>query len=128
MSTLFRTFAYTRVSTIDQIPENQIREIETAGFAIESHRVIAKTVSGWRAIAQRKGVRQAARQDGKGRCAGYYQDRPGIMAMNVIINAVAQSERNRLVGEKIESGKTVSAIARQSNTNRQIIMSVRRHA
>ena len=50
------------------------------------------------------------------------------MAMNVIINAVAQSERNRLVGEKIESGKTVSAIARQSNTNRQIIMSVRRHA
>lgn len=61
MSTLFRTFAYTRVSTIDQIPENQIRGIETAGFAIESHRVIAKTVSGWRAIAQRKGVLQAAR-------------------------------------------------------------------
>lgn len=50
------------------------------------------------------------------------------MAMNVIINAVAQSERDRLVDEKIESGKTVSAIARQSNTNRQIIMSVRRHA
>jgi len=48
---LFRTIAYARVSTIDQIPENQIREIETAGFAIEPPKIIAKTVSGSRAIA-----------------------------------------------------------------------------
>ncbi len=50
-----RTFAYARVSTIEQNPENQIREIETAGFAIEPHRIITETVSGSRAITQRKG-------------------------------------------------------------------------
>lgn len=50
-----RTFAYTRVSTTEQDPENQIREITAAGFHIEPHRVIAETVSGSMAIAQRKG-------------------------------------------------------------------------
>jgi len=35
-----RIFAYTRVSTINQETENQIKEIESAGFAIEKHRVI----------------------------------------------------------------------------------------
>jgi len=48
-----RTFAYARVSTLDQTPENQIREIEAAGFALEPHRIITETVSGSRAIAQR---------------------------------------------------------------------------
>jgi putative DNA-invertase from lambdoid prophage Rac len=50
-----RIFAYARVSTIDQTPENQILEIKSAGFAIEPHRIITETVSGSRAIAQRKG-------------------------------------------------------------------------
>ena len=50
-----RTFAYARVSTLDQTPENQIREIEAAGFRIEPHRMITETVSGSRAIAQREG-------------------------------------------------------------------------
>ncbi len=50
-----RTFAYARVSTTDQTSENQIREIEAAGFSIEPHRTITETVSGSRAIAQRKG-------------------------------------------------------------------------
>ena len=50
-----RTFAYTRVSTLDQTPENQIREIEAAGFTIQSHRIVAETISGSMAIAQRKG-------------------------------------------------------------------------
>ena len=36
-----RTFAYVRVSTIGQTTENQIREIEAAGFAIEPRRVQA---------------------------------------------------------------------------------------
>lgn len=45
----------------------------------------------------------------------------GIMTMNIIINAVAQFERDRLVREKIESGETVSAIARQPNTSGQIM-------
>ena len=50
-----RTFAYARVSTVDQTPENQIREIEAAGFAIEPYRIITEVVSGSEAIAQRKG-------------------------------------------------------------------------
>nr|CAA6816426.1 MAG: transposon resolvase [uncultured Thiotrichaceae bacterium] len=50
-----RTFAYARVSTIEQEPENQIREIETAGFSIEPYRIITETVSGSVAIAKRRG-------------------------------------------------------------------------
>ncbi len=50
-----RTFAYVRVSTCEQTPENQVREIEAAGFSIKSHRIIAETVSGSMAIAQRDG-------------------------------------------------------------------------
>ena len=46
-----RTFAYARVSTFDQTPENQIREIKTAGFAIEPHRIVSETISGSMAIA-----------------------------------------------------------------------------
>jgi putative DNA-invertase from lambdoid prophage Rac len=50
-----RTFAYARVSTFDQTPQNQIREIKAAGFAVESHRIISETISGSMAIAQRAG-------------------------------------------------------------------------
>jgi putative DNA-invertase from lambdoid prophage Rac len=50
-----RTFAYCRVSTIGQTVENQIREIEAAGFAVEKRRLITETVSGSSAIDQRPG-------------------------------------------------------------------------
>ena len=50
-----RTFAYVRLSTAEQTTENQIREIEAAGFKVEGHRVIAETVSGSSAIEQRPG-------------------------------------------------------------------------
>lgn len=50
-----RTFAYARVSTIEQTPENQLQEIEAAGFKVELHRIVAETVSGSVAIARRKG-------------------------------------------------------------------------
>lgn len=50
-----RTFAYARVSTIEQTPENQVGEIEAAGFGVEPHRIVAETVSGSMAIAQREG-------------------------------------------------------------------------
>lgn len=50
-----RTFAYCRVSTFDQTTDNQVREIEAAGFAIEPKRVIAETVSGSVAAKERKG-------------------------------------------------------------------------
>jgi len=50
-----RTFAYIRVSTIEQTTENQIREIEASGFSIEAHRIISETVSGSVSMTQRKG-------------------------------------------------------------------------
>ena len=50
-----RTFAYVRVSTAGQTPDNQLQEIQAAGFAIESHRVVTETVSGSVATAQRRG-------------------------------------------------------------------------
>lgn len=48
-----RTFAYVRVSTIDQETQNQVAEIEAAGFKVEPHRIIAETISGSVAIALR---------------------------------------------------------------------------
>ena len=50
-----RTFAYVRVSTTEQVPENQIIEIEAAGFRLEPHRIVSETISGSMAIKQRKG-------------------------------------------------------------------------
>lgn len=50
-----RTFAYARVSTLEQETANQLREIEAAGFKVEPHRIIVETVSGSQAIAERKG-------------------------------------------------------------------------
>jgi putative DNA-invertase from lambdoid prophage Rac len=57
-----RTFAYCRVSTVEQTTENQILEIERAGFSIEparaKHRVVTETVSGSIAAAERPGFRR----------------------------------------------------------------------
>ncbi|RVK09687.1 recombinase family protein [Sinorhizobium medicae] len=50
-----RTFAYVRVSTTGQTTENQIRDIEAAGFQVEPRRIITETVSGSTAIALRRG-------------------------------------------------------------------------
>lgn len=50
-----RTFAYVRVSTTGQTTENQIQEIEAAGFHVEPRRVVTETISGSVAIAQRRG-------------------------------------------------------------------------
>lgn len=41
-----RVFAYCRVSTSEQVTINQRQEIEVAGFAIESHRIIEECISG----------------------------------------------------------------------------------
>ena len=49
-----RIFVYARVSTMGQTTENQIKEIEAAGFNIEPHRVITETVSGSVPISRRK--------------------------------------------------------------------------
>ena len=50
-----RTFAYARVSTLDQEPQNQLAEIAAAGFQVEPHRIVTETVSGSMSIEQRKG-------------------------------------------------------------------------
>jgi putative DNA-invertase from lambdoid prophage Rac len=50
-----RTFAYVRVSTAGQTTENQIQEIEAAGFAVDPRRVVSETVSGSSALEQRAG-------------------------------------------------------------------------
>ncbi len=50
-----RVFAYVRVSTIGQTTDNQVLEIESAGFKVEPRRIITETVSGSVAISQRRG-------------------------------------------------------------------------
>jgi putative DNA-invertase from lambdoid prophage Rac len=41
-----RSFIYARVSTADQNTENQIREIEAAGFTVDKRRIVAENISG----------------------------------------------------------------------------------
>lgn len=41
-----RVFAYSRVSTTDQVTANQELEIKQAGYSIESHRLIQEQISG----------------------------------------------------------------------------------
>ena len=53
-----RVFAYCRVSTAEQMYENQILEIQSAGFNIEPRRVISETVSGSTLAMERKGFRK----------------------------------------------------------------------
>ncbi len=50
-----RTFIYARVSTADQTTNNQVREVEAAGFKVDAKRVIAETISGSTAAMQRPG-------------------------------------------------------------------------
>ena len=54
------TFIYSRVSTADQTTDNQIREIESAGFAVEhdkrKHRIFEECISGSIAANQRSGL------------------------------------------------------------------------
>jgi putative DNA-invertase from lambdoid prophage Rac len=50
-----RVFAYCRVSTDGQTTENQVREIEAAGFAATERRIIQETISGSTESGQRPG-------------------------------------------------------------------------
>jgi putative DNA-invertase from lambdoid prophage Rac len=49
-----RVFAYCRVSTSDQTADNQILEIQNAGFAIDAKRVVSESISGSIPASQRK--------------------------------------------------------------------------
>ncbi|PLY40957.1 resolvase [Janthinobacterium sp. ROICE36] len=48
-----RTFIYARVSTVDQNTDNQIPEIEFAGFAVDKRRIVRESISGSVAAAKR---------------------------------------------------------------------------
>lgn len=48
-----RVFAYCRVSTSDQTSDNQVQEIEAAGFKVEPKRIIKETISGSHAAMER---------------------------------------------------------------------------
>lgn len=50
-----RVFAYCRVSTADQTTDNQVREIEGCGFAVQPSRVVAETISGSVPASERQG-------------------------------------------------------------------------
>ena len=186
-----RTFAYLRVSTAGQTTENQLREIEAAGFRVEPRRIVTETISGSSAIEQRPAfiklmdklerddVLIVTKMDRLGRNAidvagtveklsnmgvrvhclalgGMDLTSPaGRMTMGVI-NAVAQFERDLLiertqsglnrakadgavlgrpaaldenqrnaVRRELESGATVSELARRYGTSRQTVMRVR---
>ena len=41
-----RVFAYCRVSTAEQTTDNQVKEIEAAGFSVTRQRCIVETISG----------------------------------------------------------------------------------
>lgn len=50
-----RVFAYCRVSTLDQDTQNQVLEIQTAGFNVQRQRIIEEKVSGSVPAQERKG-------------------------------------------------------------------------
>ncbi|MBO1811427.1 recombinase family protein [Serratia ureilytica] len=186
-----RVFAYCRVSTLEQNTENQRREIEAAGFAVKSQRLIEEHISGSVAASERPGftrlldrmengdvlivtkldrlgrnamdirktVEQLATSDIRVHClalGGVDLTSPaGKMTMQVI-SAVAEFERDlllertqagiararasgkrfgrpsalseeqkRVVSERLNSGISTSAIAREFNTTRQTILRVK---
>ena len=81
-----RTSAYVRVSTPGQTTENQIQEIEAAGFALDRRRVVSETVSGSSAIEQRPGfMRLLERLDPDDVLIVTKLDRLGRNAMDVAI-------------------------------------------
>lgn len=53
-----RVFAYCRVSTTDQVTENQRREIEAAGFAVDKRRLVEERISGSIAASERPGFQK----------------------------------------------------------------------
>lgn len=61
-----RVFAYARVSLVDQLTENQLKEITDAGYAIEPHRYTEEKVSGSVCVSQRKGFQELLKKIEKG--------------------------------------------------------------
>lgn len=53
-----RVFAYARVSTVEQLTENQREQIRQAGYLIEDHRFVEEKVSGSVPASQRQGFQR----------------------------------------------------------------------
>lgn len=53
-----RIFLYCRVSTSTQFTENQVQEVKTAGFEVQSSRVVEETISGSIAANERSGFQK----------------------------------------------------------------------
>ncbi|MGF6608787.1 putative DNA-invertase from lambdoid prophage Rac [Paraburkholderia sp. WSM4175] len=50
-----RTFLYARVSTAEQTTANQLNEVQAAGFAVETKRIVAECISGSLPASERPG-------------------------------------------------------------------------
>ena len=110
-----RVFAYARVSTFDQTPENQIREIETTGFAGKMTMNVINAVAQFeRDLLIERTQSGLARAKAEGKVLG----RPSALSGGQKIE----------VKEKIKNGEAISAIARHFETSRQTIMRVRDQA
>lgn len=186
-----RTFAYCRVSTTEQNTANQRREIESAGFKVEPHRIIEEHISGSLAACQRPAFSKlidrmesgdvliVTKLDRLGRNALDVRTTVEKLAMSGIrvhclalggvdltssagkmtmqvISAVAEFERDLLIErthaglnrakkegkrlgrppalnpqqkdavlDKIKTGMSISAIAREFDTTRQTILRVK---
>lgn len=53
-----RTFIYARVSTTDQTTDNQVQEVQSAGFEVAPSRVVAESISGSVAAMNRPGFQK----------------------------------------------------------------------
>jgi len=90
-----RVFAYVRVSTGQQTSDNQVLEIEAAGFRLEPRRVIAETVSGSTAAMEREGFRRLMdRLEGDDVLVVTKLDRLGRNAMDVRATVERLAEMN----------------------------------
>lgn len=90
-----RTFAYCRVSTGDQMVENQIAEIEAAGFKVDDRRVVTETISGSVAASERPGFsRLLDRLEGGDVLIVTKLDRLGRNAMDIrrVVEQLAASD------------------------------------
>ncbi|MBR8458104.1 recombinase family protein [Burkholderia dolosa] len=89
-----RTFAYARVSTTDQTPANQLREIEAAGFTVDKRRVITESISGSISADQRLGFAELLLKMEEGDVLIVTKlDRLGRNAMDVRATVEALAER-----------------------------------
>lgn len=79
-----RTFLYARVSTADQTTDNQLLEVQQAGFAVDPRRVVTETVSGSTQASERKGFQKLLeRMEGGDTLIVTKLDRLGRNAMDV---------------------------------------------